>query len=161
MHALKTRIDNLQSNTVNLENRLNEIGDFAAHTVEFGSYTEEEKEALRRKCKIREFSEEEKQRMQDIVVIMRDLQEEKGEIKEGELRKRLEGASCLRGKREQNKCILSILGNQNIKVCPCKRFFPTCRSMHGSPHGFPNLRGRLSLAFIKWNRVLSLVLRAV
>jgi len=30
---------------MNLEDRLNEISDFAAHTVEFGSYTKEEKEA--------------------------------------------------------------------------------------------------------------------
>lgn len=58
--VLKTRIDNLQSNTMNLEDRLNEIGDFAAHTVEFGPYTDEEKEALRRKYNIREFSKEDK-----------------------------------------------------------------------------------------------------
>jgi len=44
--TLKARIDNLQSNTVNLEDRLDKIGDFAAHTVEYGSYTEGERETL-------------------------------------------------------------------------------------------------------------------
>lgn len=79
---LKTRIDNLQSNTMNLEDRLNEIGDFAAHTVEFGSYTKEEKDALRRKYNIKEFSEERKQLMHDYNEIAMELQKEKGYLDE-------------------------------------------------------------------------------
>jgi len=52
--VLKTRIDNLQSNAMKLDKKLNEIGDFIAHTIEFGRYNEEEKEALRKKYKIEE-----------------------------------------------------------------------------------------------------------
>ena len=61
---------------------LNEIGDFAAHTVEFGRYTEEEKEALRRKYNSREFSEEEKQPIHDYREIAKELQKEKGYLDE-------------------------------------------------------------------------------
>jgi len=83
--VLKTRIDNLQSNTRKLEDRLNEIGDFAAHIVEFGRYTEEEKAALRRKYKIKEFSEEEKQLMHDYDEIAMELQKEKGHLDERDM----------------------------------------------------------------------------
>ncbi|MFB0514480.1 MAG: tyrosine-type recombinase/integrase [Candidatus Bathyarchaeia archaeon] len=79
---LKTRIDNLQSNTMNLEERLDKIGDFMASTVEFGNYTEEEKEAVRRKFNLREFTEEEKQQMDDLKEIVTVLQGEKGYMDE-------------------------------------------------------------------------------
>jgi len=79
---LKTRIDSLQNNMMNLEDRLNEIGDFAAHTVEFGNYTKEEKEALRRKYNIKDFSEQEKQLTHDYGEIAKELQKEKGYLDE-------------------------------------------------------------------------------
>jgi len=82
--VLKTRIDNLQSNTTTLEDRLNEIGDFAAHVVEFGRYNEEEKEALRRTYNIKEFPEEEKQLMYAHKEIFEELQGEKGYLDEKE-----------------------------------------------------------------------------
>lgn len=102
--VLKTRIDNLQSNTMNLEDRLNEIGDFAAHTVEFGPYTDEEKEALRRKCNIREFSKEDKQLMHECNEIAMELQKEKGYLDEKdmvELKKRFKARLKKRGKTKK------------------------------------------------------------
>jgi len=89
--VLKTRIDNLQSNAIKLEDRLNEIGDFVAHNIEFGPYTEGEKEVLRRKYNIREFPEEEKQLMHDYNEMAMALQREKGYLDEkdwAELKKR-------------------------------------------------------------------------
>ena len=83
--VLKTRVDNLQSNTMKLEERLNEIGGFVAQTVEFGKYTEKEKEALRKKYNIREFSEEEKQLMKDYLEMSRELQKEKGYLDEKDM----------------------------------------------------------------------------
>jgi len=76
--VLKARIDNLQSNTMNLEDRLNEIGELVAHNIEFGPYAKEEKEALRKRYNIREFSKEEKKRIQDFMEIEMELQKEKG-----------------------------------------------------------------------------------
>ena len=102
--VLKTRIDNLQSNTMNLEDRLNEIGDFAAHTVEFGPYTDEEKEALRRKYNIREFSKEDKQLMHEYNEIAMELQKEKGYLDEKdmvELKKRFKARLKKRGKTKK------------------------------------------------------------
>lgn len=83
--VLKTRIDNLQSNTMNLEDRLNDIGDFVAHKVEFGPYTEAEKEAVRRKFNIREFPEEKRQLMHDYNEIAMDLQKAKGYLDEKDM----------------------------------------------------------------------------
>jgi len=101
---LKTRIDNLQSNTMKLEDRLDEIGDFVAHTVEFGPYTKEEKDALRRKYNIKEFSEEEKQLKHDFNEIAMKLQKEKGYLDEKdwkELKRRFKAKYRKREKAKQ------------------------------------------------------------
>ena len=78
----KTRIANLQSNIMNLSKRLNKIGDFAAHTVEFGNFTREEKNDLRMKYNIKELSEEDKQLMHDYNEIALELQKDKGSLYE-------------------------------------------------------------------------------
>jgi len=100
---LKTRIDNLQSNAVTLEDRLNEIGDFAAHVVEFGRYTEEEKEALRRKYNIKEFPEEERQLMHILGEIRKELQKEKSYLDEKDEKEVTRRFAAIYKKREKAK----------------------------------------------------------
>jgi len=76
--VLKVRIDNLQSMTVQLEDRLNEYGELLTSYVEFGSFNEEEKTAIRKKFKIREYSKKEKEWMHAFMKIGLELQGEKG-----------------------------------------------------------------------------------
>jgi regulator of replication initiation timing len=80
--TLKVRVNNLQSNTMELEGRLNDYGELLANWVEFGKFSDEEKEAIRRKWKIREFSQEEKQWTQEVMTVATDLQKEKGFLDE-------------------------------------------------------------------------------
>jgi hypothetical protein len=75
---LKTRLNNLQNNTLKLENRLNQIGDLVAHNIEFGNYSEKEKQAIRKQYRIRDFSDDEKELLHAFQDISREVQGEKG-----------------------------------------------------------------------------------
>jgi len=78
--VLKTRLNNLQDNTLRLENRLDQIGDLVAHNIEFGHYSEEEKNAIRKKYRIKEFSEEEKELLYAYQRIFEEVQGPKGHL---------------------------------------------------------------------------------
>lgn len=75
---LKTRIDNLQDSAVKLEDSLNDVRGYMASHVEFSNYTEEEKEAIRRRYNLREYTDEEKQQMYDLTELVKEIQGEKG-----------------------------------------------------------------------------------
>jgi len=77
---LKTRLNNLQENTLEFENRLNKIGDWVAHNLEFGTYDEEEKEAIRKQYKIKDFSDDEKQILHVFQDMWNEIQGENGHM---------------------------------------------------------------------------------
>jgi len=101
--VLKTRIDNLQENTIKLGTRLDDYEDFALHYIEFGPLNEEEKEALRRKLNItKDFSPEMKELLHDFGEIMQELQKEKGDLDEKEeLTRRFEALVKKRAKAKK------------------------------------------------------------
>jgi len=78
--VFKTRIDNLQKTTMELEDRVKEYGGWIANWVEFSNFTEAEKDAIRRKLNIRGFTDEEKELMRELIAITNELTDEKGEI---------------------------------------------------------------------------------
>lgn len=105
--TFRTRIDNLHTTTMNLESRLKEYGDLLANWVEFGSFDEEEKEAMRRTWNIREFSQEEKQWYHEVMTVMMDMQKEKGYLDEKdmkEVKRRLKPLLEKHEKRKESQC---------------------------------------------------------
>lgn len=86
--TLKVRVDNLQSNTVKVEGRLDEYSELLANWVEMSSSTEEEKAAIRMKWNIREWTEEERERVRTFLDLANELKNEKGEVNDEEFRRR-------------------------------------------------------------------------
>jgi len=86
--TLKVRVNNLQSNTVELEGKLDQYGELLVNWVEMGNFTEEEKVAMRMKWNIREWTEEERERTRAFLDLANELKNEKGEVNEEELRRR-------------------------------------------------------------------------
>jgi len=76
----KTRIDNLQNVMKELEDKVTKYGEWLTNWIEFSNYTEEEKQAIRRKLNLREYSEEEKEMMKLFVATARELEEENGMV---------------------------------------------------------------------------------
>jgi hypothetical protein len=90
--TLKTRVNNLQSNTMKLEDRLDNYSELLANWVEMGDFTQEEKNAIRMKWKIREWTEEEREQMRAFVDFATELKNEKGKVNDEEFRRRLKAA---------------------------------------------------------------------
>jgi len=83
----KTRIDNLHVTTISLESKLKEYGELLAHWVDSYEFTEEEKEAIRRKWNIRKISEQEKQYLRDLTTIMEEIRKGEGHLDEEDMNK--------------------------------------------------------------------------
>ncbi len=86
--TLKVRVNNLQSNTMELEGRLDDYGELLANWVEMGHFTEEEKTAIRMKWNIREWTEEEREQMRAFLALANEMKNEKGEVNDEEFRRR-------------------------------------------------------------------------
>lgn len=86
--TLKVRVNSLQSNTMELEDRLDKYGELLANWVEIGNFTEEEKAAMRMKWNIREWTEDERENMRAFLDLANELKNEKGEVKDEEFRRR-------------------------------------------------------------------------
>ena len=101
--TLKVRLENLQGSTMKIESRLDEYGELLASWVESAKFTDEEKEAVRRRWNIREFSQEEKQWTQEVMTVMTDLQKEKGHLDEEDMKEMKRRLKPLLEKREKAK----------------------------------------------------------
>jgi glutathionylspermidine synthase len=75
-----------------LEDRLDNYSELLANWVEMGDFTQEEKNAIRMKWKIREWTEEEREQMRAFVDFATELKNEKGKVNDEEFRRRLKAA---------------------------------------------------------------------
>jgi integrase len=78
MTEKETVIALLQENMQKLEDSLNDLKDYVNHTIEFGKYSERQKQALREKYGIKEFNAETKELLHTFQDMSMELQGEKG-----------------------------------------------------------------------------------
>lgn len=97
--VFKTRIDNLQNGMNELESKIAQYGEWLTNWVEFSNYTEEEKQAIRRKLNLREYPEEEKGMMRLYLATAREL-EENGKVDPKKLEREFTARLKRRGKKD-------------------------------------------------------------
>jgi hypothetical protein len=91
----REEIETLENRTLELQTSLNELRDFFSNTIEFGSYNEEEKEALRKKFNLTTPSPEEIQFRHEVMTWVKEITGKKGprisltEKEENELGRRI------------------------------------------------------------------------
>jgi site-specific recombinase XerD len=78
----KEEIETLENRTLELQKKLDEFREWVSSDIEFGHYSKEEKEFLRRKMNLRKYSPEERQRILEFKAWLKELSGEDGFLDE-------------------------------------------------------------------------------